>query len=157
MRGSKLVFAHKMSGHQSLIRKSALYTHQIRCFEELRYNVSRLLGPFTHTSWPLPTRVAPRSTLYSFMRLGLPLHQFYDASVRFQMMSLFCSFFGVVCSMRSMRSMRGGIIFRNRGPSLKVHHGQCPTRMTKHDSGGSPPGAACDSAKPPHGKTQGSV
>jgi hypothetical protein len=51
--------------------------------------------------------------------------------------------------MRSMRSMRGGIIFRNRGPSLKVHHGQCPTRMTKHDSGGSPPGAACDSAKAP--------
>jgi hypothetical protein len=32
--------------------------------------------------------------------------------------------------MRSMRSMRGGIIFRNRGPSLKVHHGQCPTRMS---------------------------
>ncbi len=59
-------------------------------------------------------------------------------------------------SMRSMRSMRGGIIFRNRGPSLKVHHGQCPTRMTKHDSGRSPPGATCDSAKPPHGKTQGS-
>jgi hypothetical protein len=28
-----------------------------------------------------------------------------------------------VRSMRSMRSMRGGIIFRNRGPSLKVHHG----------------------------------
>jgi hypothetical protein len=55
--------------------------------------------------------------------------------------------------MRSMRSMRGGIIFRNRGPSLKVHHGQCPTRMTKHDSGGSPPGAACDSTKPPHGKS----
>jgi hypothetical protein len=27
-------------------------------------------------------------------------------------------------SMRSMRSMRGGFIFRNRGPSLKVHHGQ---------------------------------
>jgi hypothetical protein len=62
--------------------------------------------------------------------------------------------------MRSMRSMRGGIIFRNRGPSLKVlnkptthrthrthiHHGQCLTRMTKHDSGGSPPGAACYSA-----------
>jgi hypothetical protein len=60
-------------------------------------------------------------------------------------------------SMRSMRSMRGGIIFRNRGPSLKVHHGQCPTRIAKHDSGGSPPGAACDSAKPPHGKTQGST
>jgi hypothetical protein len=43
-------------------------------------------------------------------------------------------------SMRSMRSMRGGFIFRNRGPSLKVHHGQCLTSMTKHDSGGSPPG-----------------
>ena len=27
--------------------------------------------------------------------------------------------------MRSMRSMRGGFIFRNGGPSLKVHHGQC--------------------------------
>ncbi len=53
--------------------------------------------------------------------------------------------------------MRGGIIFRNWGPSLKVHHGQCLTRMTKHDSGGSPPGAACDSAKPPHGKMQGST
>ncbi len=26
--------------------------------------------------------------------------------------------------MRSMRSMRGGFIFRNRGPSLKVHHCQ---------------------------------
>jgi hypothetical protein len=50
--------------------------------------------------------------------------------------------------MRSMRSMRGGFIFRNRGPSLKVtvvHHGQYLTSMTKHDSGGSPPGAACDS------------
>jgi hypothetical protein len=32
--------------------------------------------------------------------------------------------------MRSMRSMRGGFIFRNRGPSLKVHHGQCLTSMT---------------------------
>jgi hypothetical protein len=42
-----------------------------------------------------------------------------------------------VRSMRSMRSMRGGFIFRNRGPSLKVHHGQCLTSMTKHDSGGS--------------------
>jgi hypothetical protein len=54
-------------------------------------------------------------------------------------------------SMCSMCSMRGGIIFHNRGPSLKVHHCQCLTRITKHDSGGSPPGAACDSAKPPHG------
>jgi hypothetical protein len=62
-----------------------------------------------------------------------------------------------VCSMRSMRSMRGGFIFRNRGPSLKVHHGQCLTSMTKHDSGGSPPGTACDSAKPPHDKTRGST
>jgi hypothetical protein len=26
--------------------------------------------------------------------------------------------------MRSMRSMMGGFIFRNRGPSLKVHHRQ---------------------------------
>jgi hypothetical protein len=33
--------------------------------------------------------------------------------------------------MRSMRSMRGGFIFRSRGPSLKVHHGQCLTSMTK--------------------------
>jgi hypothetical protein len=56
-----------------------------------------------------------------------------------------------------MRSVRGGFIFRNRGPSLKVHHGQCLTSMTKHDSGGSPPGAACDSMKPPHDKTQGST
>jgi hypothetical protein len=58
---------------------------------------------------------------------------------------------------RSMRSMRGGFIFHNRGPSLKVHHGQCLTSMTKHDSGGSPPGAACDRAKPPHDRTQGSA
>jgi hypothetical protein len=57
-------------------------------------------------------------------------------------------------SMRSMRSMGGGFIFRNRGPSLKVHRGQCFTSMTKHGAGGSPPGAACDSAKPPHDKTQ---
>ncbi len=56
-------------------------------------------------------------------------------------------------SMRSMRSMRGGFIFRNRGPSLKVHHCQHLASVTKHDTGGSPPGAACDSAKPPHGKT----
>jgi hypothetical protein len=61
------------------------------------------------------------------------------------------------CSMRFMRSMRGGFVFRNRRPSLKAHHGQCLTSMTKHDSGGSPPGDACDSKKPPHGKTQGSV
>jgi hypothetical protein len=33
-------------------------------------------------------------------------------------------------SMRSMRSMRGGFIFRNRGPSLKVHLGQCLTSMS---------------------------
>jgi hypothetical protein len=52
-----------------------------------------------------------------------------------------------------LRSMRGGFIFRNQGPSLKVHHGQCVTSMTKHDSGGSPPRAACNSAKQPHGKT----
>ena len=63
----------------------------------------------------------------------------------------------VVSSMRSMRYMRGGFIFRNRGPLLKVHHSQCLTSMTKHDAGGSPPGAACNSAKPPHGKTQGSA
>jgi hypothetical protein len=30
-------------------------------------------------------------------------------------------------SMRSMRSMRGGLNYRSQGPSLKVHHGQCPT------------------------------
>ncbi len=41
--------------------------------------------------------------------------------------------------------MRVGFIFRNQGPSLKVHHGQCLTSMTKHDSGGSPPGAAFQS------------
>jgi hypothetical protein len=34
----------------------------------------------------------------------------------------------------SMRSMRGGFIFRNWGPSLKVHRCQCLTSMTKHDS-----------------------
>ncbi len=33
----------------------------------------------------------------------------------------------------SMRSIRGGFIFRNRGPSLKVHNCQCLTSMTKHD------------------------
>ncbi len=33
----------------------------------------------------------------------------------------------------SMRSMRGGFILRNRGPSLEVHHGQCLTSMTMHD------------------------
>jgi hypothetical protein len=44
-----------------------------------------------------------------------------------------------------MRFMRGG----NQGPSLKVHCGQCLTSMTKQDSGGWPPGAACDSAKLP--------
>jgi hypothetical protein len=27
----------------------------------------------------------------------------------------------------SMHSMRGAFIFRNRGPSLEVHHGQCLT------------------------------
>ncbi len=32
---------------------------------------------------------------------------------------------------RSMRSMRGGFIFRSQGPSLKVHHGQYRTSMTK--------------------------
>jgi hypothetical protein len=46
-------------------------------------------------------------------------------------------------AMRSMRSMRGGFIFRSRGPSLKVHHGQCLTSVTKHDTGGSPLEAAC--------------
>jgi hypothetical protein len=43
--------------------------------------------------------------------------------------------------MRSMHSIRGGFVFRNWGPSRNVHHGQCLTSMTKHDSGGSPPGA----------------
>jgi hypothetical protein len=33
---------------------------------------------------------------------------------------------------RSMRSMRGGFIFRNRGPSLKVHHCQHLASVTKH-------------------------
>jgi hypothetical protein len=46
------------------------------------------------------------------------------------------------CSVCSMRSIRGGFILRNRGPSPKVPHGQCLTSMTKHDSGGSPPGDA---------------
>ncbi len=40
--------------------------------------------------------------------------------------------------MCSMRSMCGGFIFCNRGPSLKVHHGQHLASMTKHDTGGSP-------------------
>ncbi len=31
--------------------------------------------------------------------------------------------------------MRGGFIFRRRGSSLKVHHGQCFTSMTKHGTG----------------------
>jgi hypothetical protein len=35
--------------------------------------------------------------------------------------------------------------------------GQHLTSMTKYDTGGSPPGAACDSTKPPHGKARGSV
>jgi hypothetical protein len=45
--------------------------------------------------------------------------------------------------MRFMRFMRDGLIFRSRGPSLEVHHGQCLTSMTKHDTcglPGSPPG-----------------
>ncbi len=37
--------------------------------------------------------------------------------------------FVLLLPMRSMRSMRGGFIFRNRGPSLKVHHCQCLTSM----------------------------
>jgi hypothetical protein len=37
-------------------------------------------------------------------------------------------------SMRSMRSMRGEFIFRNRGPSLKVHHCQHLASVTKHDT-----------------------
>jgi hypothetical protein len=41
----------------------------------------------------------------------------------------------VRCSMRSMRSMRGGFIFHNRGPSLKVHHCQHLASVTKHDTG----------------------
>ena len=39
-----------------------------------------------------------------------------------------------------MRSMRREFGFRDRGPLLKVHRGQCLTSMTKHDSSGSPPG-----------------
>jgi hypothetical protein len=56
-------------------------------------------------------------------------------------------------SMHSMCSMHGGFIFRNWGPSLKVHHCQHLASMTKHDTGGSPPGVACDSTEQPHGKT----
>ncbi len=68
-----------------------------------------------------------------------------------------------VCEGCPLRFMRGGFIFRNRGPtigpSLKVtvYHGNWLKSVTKHGSGGSPPGAACDSAKPPHDKTQGSA
>ncbi len=54
--------------------------------------------------------------------------------------------------MLSMCSMRGGFIFHNQGPLLKVHHCQHLTSVTKHDTGGSPPGAACNSTKQPHGK-----
>ncbi len=35
--------------------------------------------------------------------------------------------------MRSMRSMRGGLIFRSHGPSLKAHHGQRLPSMTLVD------------------------
>jgi hypothetical protein len=34
-------------------------------------------------------------------------------------------------SMRSTRSMRGGFIFRSRGPSLKVHHSQYLARLSR--------------------------
>ena len=37
-------------------------------------------------------------------------------------------------SMRSMRSMRGGFIFRNQGPSLKVHHCQHLASVTRGHS-----------------------
>jgi hypothetical protein len=57
----------------------------------------------------------------------------------------------------SMRSMLGGVNFRNQGPSLKIHRGHCLTSMTKHDSGGSPPEATFDSAEVLHNKTQGST
>jgi hypothetical protein len=40
---------------------------------------------------------------------------------------------GLVIHLETVRSMRGGFIFRNRGPSLKVHRGQCLKSMTKHD------------------------
>jgi hypothetical protein len=70
---------------------------------------------------------------------------------------LFLLAFLAMHSMRSVCSMHGGFIFRNWGPILKVHHSQCLTSMTKHDSDGSPPGAAYVSAKPPHDKTQGAT
>jgi len=54
-----------------------------------------------------------------------------------------------------MRSMRGGFIFRSQGPWLKVHHGQCLTSVTKHDAGGSPPGANRNVATPLHGHSHG--
>ncbi len=56
-----------------------------------------------------------------------------------------------------MCSMCAGFIFCSWGSLLKVHHGQCLTGMTKHYTGGLPPGSACDRAKPPHGKAQGSA
>ncbi len=37
--------------------------------------------------------------------------------------------------------------------TLKVHHCQHLASMTKHDTGGSPPGAACDSTKPKASRT----
>jgi hypothetical protein len=38
---------------------------------------------------------------------------------------------GAASAMHSMRSMRGEFFFRNRGPSVKVHHGQCLTSMAQ--------------------------
>jgi hypothetical protein len=51
-------------------------------------------------------------------------------------------------SMRSMRSMRGGFIFRNRGPSLKVHHCQHLVSVTKHDVNQNAATSQCWSAGP---------
>jgi hypothetical protein len=77
--------------------------------------------------------------------------------------------------MHSMHSMRGGFIFFNQGPSLKSEGmcSMCSVRggfifsnhitlmitasMSKHAAGEEPPGAARNSAKPLHDKTQGSA
>jgi hypothetical protein len=48
-----------------------------------------------------------------------PLSAFQDPSVPGPVAPSHCS----------MRSMRGVLIFRSRGPSLQVHHGQCLTSM----------------------------
>jgi hypothetical protein len=79
--------------------------------------------------------------VYVFVYLYLYIYMYIYIYIYIYIYMYVCIYI-YIHTMRSMRSMRGGFIFRNRGPSLKVHHGQCLTSMTEHDSGGSPPGAA---------------